>query len=202
MKNYEKKQNWKGSALLAPVPPTLITCQHEEKKNIFTVAWTGIVCTRPAMTYISVRPERYSYDIIKNSESFVINLATTELVRAVDFCGVRSGKDVDKFEKFGLTTSPAKSVDAQTLDQSPINIECKVTQIIPLGTHDMFIAQIVSVDVAEEILDKNGRLALEKANLLAYSHGQYFSIGKQLGSFGFSVKKKTKKNNNKKRNRK
>lgn len=201
MKNYEQKQNWKGSALLAPVPPTLITCEHEGKKNIFTVAWTGIVCTRPAMTYISVRPERYSYDIIKNSESFVINLATTELVKAVDFCGVRSGKDINKFEKFGFTTTPAKTVDAPVLDQSPVNIECKVTQIIPLGTHDMFMAQIMSVNVAEEILDKNGRLALEKANLLAYSHGQYFAMGKQLGSFGFSVKKKARKSskNNKKR---
>lgn len=187
------KQVWKGSVLTSPVPPTLVTCECDGVKNVFTVAWTGILCTQPPVTYISVRPERYSYELISKSKEFVINLATQELTRAVDLCGVRSGRKLDKFAHLGLTCEKASKVSAPILAQSPVNIECKVRQIVKLGTHDMFIADIVALDIANELVDEKGRLALEKAGLLAYSHGEYFGLGKKLGSFGFSVRKKKKK---------
>ena len=187
------KQVWKGSVLTSPVPPTLVTCEADGVKNIFTVAWTGVLCTQPPVTYISVRPERYSYDIISKSKEFVINLATKELTKAVDLCGVRSGRKIDKFAHLGLTCEKANKVNVPILVQSPLNLECKVRQIVKLGTHDMFIADIVAVDVANELVDDKGRLALENAGLLAYSHGEYYELGKKLGSFGFSVKKKKKK---------
>ncbi len=187
------KQVWKGSVLTSPVPPTLVTCEADGVKNIFTVAWTGVLCTQPPVTYISVRPERYSYDIISKSKEFVINLATKELTKAVDLCGVRSGRKMDKFAHLGLTCEKANKVNVPILVQSPLNLECKVRQIVKLGTHDMFIADIVAVDVANELVDDKGRLALENAGLLAYSHGEYYELGKKLGSFGFSVKKKKKK---------
>ncbi len=187
------KQVWKGSVLTSPVPPTLVTCEADGVKNIFTVAWTGVLCTQPPVTYISVRPERYSYDIISKSKEFVINLATKELTKAVDLCGVRSGRKMDKFAHLGLTCEKANKVNAPILVQSPLNLECKVRQIVKLGTHDMFIADIVAVDVANELVDDKGRLALENAGLLAYSHGEYYELGKKLGSFGFSVRKKKKK---------
>ncbi len=187
------KQVWKGSVLTSPVPPTLVTCEADGVKNIFTVAWTGVLCTQPPVTYISVRPERYSYEIISKSKEFVINLATKELTKAVDLCGVRSGRKMDKFAHLGLTCEKANKVNVPILVQSPLNLECKVRQIVKLGTHDMFIADIVAVDVANELVDDKGRLALENAGLLAYSHGEYYELGKKLGSFGFSVKKKKKK---------
>ena len=187
------KQVWKGSVLTSPVPPTLVTCEADGVKNIFTVAWTGVLCTQPPVTYISVRPERYSYDIISKSKEFVINLATKELTKAVDLCGVRSGRKIDKFAHLGLTCEKANKVNVPILVQSPLNLECKVRQIVKLGTNDMFIADIVAVDVANELVDDKGRLALENAGLLAYSHGEYYELGKKLGSFGFSVKKKKKK---------
>ena len=193
------KQTWKGSVLTSPVPPTLVTSEFEGIKNIFTVAWTGILCTQPPVTYISVRPERFSYELISKSGEFVINLATEELTKAVDFCGVRSGKKMDKFAHLGLTCEKASKLNAPILAQSPVNIECKVREVVKLGTHDMFIADIVALDIANELVDEKGRLALEKAGLLAYSHGEYFGLGKKLGSFGYSVRKK-KKNNYKKRN--
>lgn len=186
------KESWKGSVITSPLPPTLVTCGTIDNPNIFTVAWTGILNTQPPVTYISVRPERYSYNLIKNSNEFVINLTTQELVKAVDFCGVKSGKNIDKFKSMHLTAQKAFTVKAPILEQSPVNIECKVRDIIELGTHHMFIADITAVDAASELLDKNGRLALDKAGLLAYAHGEYFSLGKKLGSFGFSVKKKKK----------
>ncbi|MDE6149334.1 MAG: flavin reductase family protein [Ruminococcus sp.] len=192
------KESWKGSVITSPLPPTLVTCGTVDKPNVFTVAWTGILNTQPPVTYISVRPERYSYNLIKDSGEFVINLTTEELVKAVDFCGVKSGKNTDKFKTMNLTTQDAFTVKAPILEQSPVNIECKVRNIVELGTHHMFIADITAVDAAIELLDKNGRLALEKAGLLAYSHGEYFSLGKKLGSFGFSVKKKKKHIKNKK----
>ncbi len=187
------KQRWKGSALCAPLPPVLITCGFGGKVNILTVAWTGILCTRPPVTYISLRPERYSYDLIKNSGEFVVNLPTEKLVRAVDYCGVRSGKDTDKFRDMRLTPLPCGCACAPMLGESPVSIECKVREVIPLGSHHMFIADIDAVNAAEELLDQNGRLALDKGRLLAYSHGEYFSLGEKLGSFGFSVRKKSKK---------
>jgi flavin reductase (DIM6/NTAB) family NADH-FMN oxidoreductase RutF len=187
------KQVWKGSVLTSPVPPTLVTCEADGVKNIFTVAWTGVLCTQPPVTYISVRPARYSYELISESKEFVINLATQELTKAVDLCGVRSGRKMDKFAHLGLTCEKASKVNAPILAQSPLNLECKVREIVKLGTHDMFIADIVAVDVANELVDDNGRLALENAGLLAYSHGEYYGLGKKLGSFGYSVRKKKKK---------
>ena len=187
------KQVWKGSVLTSPVPPTLVTCEHNGVSNVFTVAWTGILCTQPPVTYISVRPERYSYELISESGEFVINLATEELTKAVDICGVKSGRKLDKFAHLGLTCEKASKVSAPILAQSPVNIECKVREVVKLGTHDMFIADIVALDVANELIDEKGRLALEKAGLLAYSHGEYYGLGKKLGSFGYSVRKKKKK---------
>lgn len=192
------KESWKGSVITSPLPPTLVTCGTLDWPNIFTVAWTGILNTHPPVTYISIRPERYSYEFIKQTGEFVINLTTEELVKAVDYCGVRSGRNTDKLNDMNLSVISGTTVSAPILEQSPINIECKVREIVKLGTHDMFIADITAVDVATELLDSNGRLALEKANLLAYSHGEYFALGKKLGSFGFSVKKKKKKHKSKK----
>ena len=149
------------------------------------------------MTYISVRPERFSYDIIKSSGEFVINLATEQLVRAVDYCGVRSGRNTDKFKDMGLSVQKAGAVGCPVLEQSPVNIECRVREVVSLGTHDMFIADIVRLDVAKELIDSNGRLELDKARLLAYAHGEYFALGRKLGSFGYSVRRKKRKSNNK-----
>lgn len=187
------KIKWKGGALLAPVPPALVTCGTMEKANVLTVAWTGILNTKPPKTYISIRPERWSYPMIKESGEFVINLTTTELVKAADFCGVRSGKDIDKFAVMGLKTLKATEVNCPMLEQSPVSIECKVTNCVSLGSHDMFMADIVAVNIDEALLDENGKLHLDKAQLAAYSHGEYFALGKKLGYFGFSVKKKRKK---------
>lgn len=187
------KENWKGSVITSPLPPTLVTCGSVDNPNILTIAWTGILNTRPPVTYISIRPERYSYDIIKKNGEFVINLATEKLVRAVDYCGVKSGKNTNKLSDMGLTVDKGFTVNAPILEQSPVSIECKVREIVPLGSHDMFIADITAVDAATELLDKDGRLALENAGLLAYSHGSYFSLGKKLGNFGFSVRRKKKK---------
>lgn len=190
--NYNRytKESWKGSVITSPLPPTLVTCGSLEKPNIFTVAWTGVLNTQPPVTYISVRPERFSYDIIKNSGEFVINLPTEQLVRAVDYCGVRSGRKTDKFKDMNLTVSKAEVVNCPLLEQSPVNVECKVREIVPLGTHHMFVADIVRLDVAKELIDPNGRLQLDKAGLLAYAHGEYFALGRKLGSFGYSVRKK------------
>lgn len=186
------KECWKGSVITSPLPPTLVTCGTNENPNIFTVAWTGILNTQPPVTYISVRPERYSYQLIIESGEFVINLSTEELVRATDYCGVKSGRNENKFEKMNLTPEKSNVVSAPLLAESPLSIECKVREIVELGTHHMFIADIVAVDAAVELLDENGRLALDKAHLLAYAHGEYFGLGKKLGSFGFSVRKKKK----------
>ncbi len=189
--SFEKytKETWKGSVLTAPLPPVLVSCGTVEQPNVLTIAWTGVLCTQPPVTYISVRPERYSYPIIRDSGEFVINLPTAELVRAIDRCGVKSGRNTDKLADTGLTVSRSSEVNAPLIDQSPVNLECRVREIIPLGTHDVFIADIVKVNAARELLDENGRLALEKAGLLAYAHGEYFALGKKLGSFGYSVRK-------------
>jgi flavin reductase (DIM6/NTAB) family NADH-FMN oxidoreductase RutF len=178
--------------LTAPVPPTLVSCGTLEAPNTFTVGWTGIINTKPPMTYISVRPSRFSYELIKNSGEFVINLPSSNLVRTVDSCGVKSGRDIDKFKTFGITAEESFNVSAPSIAECPVSIECKVKQIIPLGTHDMFISDIVGISVKEELINKNGRLCLDRAGLMAYIHGEYFTIGKKIGSFGYSVKKSSK----------
>ena len=187
------RQNWKGSVLLAPVPPTMITSQFEGKKNVFTVAWTGVLNTQPPKTYISVRPERYSYELIKNSGEFVINLTTASMVKNADRCGTYSGRNVDKFKKYSIETVEAVNVSAPILKDSPAALECKVTDIIEMGTHHMFVADIVGVSVDEQYLDANGKLNLSRANLAAYAHGEYFALGRHLGKFGYSVMKKSTK---------
>jgi len=185
------KQSWKGSVLVAPVPPALVTCGTMEKPNILTVAWTGVLSSHPPKTYISLRPERYSYPIIKESGLFVINLTTEALVRAADFCGVRSGREMDKFAAMGLHPEEVSpDFPCPMLKESPLSLCCRVEQVLELGSHDMFLAEILSVEVDESLLDETGRLALEKAHLAAYAHGQYFALGRTLGTFGYSVRKK------------
>lgn len=184
---------WKGGTLEAPLPPALVSCGTPEHPNVLTIAWTGIVNTIPPMTYISVRPERYSYDLIKNSGEFVINLPTEELVPAIDFCGVKSGRDLDKIAACGLHTELGETVQAPLILESPVHLECKVRQVLPLGSHDMFLADITAVRVDEDYMDANGRLCMERCHLAAYIHGTYYSIGQALGTFGFSVKKKQEK---------
>ena len=186
------KIKWRGGALLGPVPPVMVSCGDMENSNIVTVAWTGILNTIPPKTYISVRPSRYSYELIKERGEFVINLSTADLIRTVDSCGVYTGRKVDKFKKYSLTKTEAFEVSAPLIGECPLSLECRVTDIVPLGSHDMFIADIVAVDVDETLLDKDGKLHLDRANLAAYAHGEYFELGKKIGSFGFSVKKKKK----------
>jgi len=185
------KIQWKGGAMLSPVPAVMVSCGTMDAPNILTIAWTGILATHPPKTYISVRPGRFSYPLIKESGEFVINLTTEALVRAADFCGVRSGKDVNKFEHCRLTPVAAPNVSAPMIGESPVSIECRVTDTVPLGTHDMFIADIVGVNIDPALLDEAGALHLEKAGLVAYSHGDYFALGKKLGDFGYSVRKKS-----------
>lgn len=189
-----KKIKWNGGTLLAPVPPVMVSCGNMEKANIITVAWTGIINSTPPKTYISVRPSRYSHDIIKKSGEFVINLTPSRLVRSADYCGVYSGKNIDKFSKCKLTKEPAGEVSVPLIGECPVALECKVSDIVSLGTHDMFVADIVAVDVEEDLVDEKGKLHLERAGLTAYAHGDYFALGKKIGSFGFSVKKKQNKN--------
>ncbi len=178
--------------LLSPLPAVMVTCGTKEKANILTIAWTGIINTRPPMTYISVRPSRHSYGIIKESGEFVINLTTSKLVRETDFCGVRSGKDMDKAAKCGLRLEDASSVSAPIISESPLSLECRVKEICPLGSHDMFIADIVAINADERYIDSKGKINLQQAGLMAYSHGEYFSLGRKLGEFGYSVAKKQK----------
>lgn len=184
------KQFWKPGNMLYPLPAVMVSCQREnEKPNIITLAWVGTVCSDPAMVSISIRPERYSYDIIKETGEFVINLTTAELAKATDYCGVRSGRNVDKFAEMKLTPSPSQKIHAPGIKESPVNIECRVTQIIKLGSHDMFLAEVVGVDVDEDCLDQNGKFHLNETGLIAYSHGEYFSLGEYVGKFGYSVRK-------------
>lgn len=187
-----KKVTWKGGALLAPVPCVMVSCGSIERPNVMTAAWTGIINTQPPKTYVSIRKSRLSHEMISRSREFVINLTTADLTRAADFCGVRSGRDVDKFKTCSLTAEPSSVVSAPMISESPVSIECRVTDVIELGSHDMFVADIVAVNVDESLITPDNRLALEKAGLIAYSHGEYFALGKKLGSFGYSVKKKRK----------
>lgn len=189
----KKKEYWKPGNMLYPLPAVMVSCQrHGEKPNIITVAWTGTVCTNPPMVYISLRPERYSYNIIRETKEFVINLTTARLAKAVDYCGVKSGRDVDKFQQLNLKPVPSKTIRAPGIAQSPVNIECRVKEIKELGSHHMFLAEVLQVSVDKGLLDDKGRLMLENAGLLQYSHGEYFATGKKLGSFGYSVRKKNK----------
>lgn len=192
------RQNWKGGNMLYPVPVVMVSCKREgEKANIVTVAWAGTICTNPPMVSISVRPERYSYDIIKETKEFVINLTTKELTFATDYCGVRSGKDVDKFKEMKLTELPSQHIKAPAIAESPVNLECKVVKIEELGSHHMFIADVVGVSVNDKYIDEKGKLLLNELGLVAYSHGEYFELGKKLGKFGYSVQKKKKVENKK-----
>lgn len=188
---------FQGGALMAPVPPALITCGTLERPNVMTAAWTGIINTKPPKTYVSIRPERYSHELIAQSGELVINLTTAALVRTADFCGVRSGRDLDKFEKCGITAVPSTEVSAPTLADSPLSIECRVFDVKSLGSHDMFLLDVVAVTVREELLDEKGKLHLEKCGLAAYAHGDYFALGKKIGDFGFSVRKKKRSGQNK-----
>ena len=179
--------------MLYPVPAVMVSCARpSERPNIITVAWTGTVCSNPAMVSISVRPRRYSYNIIRETGEFVINLTTEKLVRATDYCGVRSGRDVDKFQEMHLTAGKADKVSAPLIQESPVNIECRVKDVMELGTHHMFLAEVVAVDIDDRYLDASGKFNLNKAGLIVYSHGEYLSLGEKLGSFGYSVKKRIK----------
>lgn len=186
------KTQWKGGALLAPVPPVLVTTGTLESPNVCTVAWCGMLSTKPPKTYISLRPSRLSHTMATQSGQFVINLPTAALVRAIDRCGVKSGRDENKFETCKLTPEAASVVAAPTIAESPLAVECRIEQVIPLGSHDMLLASIVAVDVDESLIDAAGRLRLARAGLACYAHGEYFALGKKIGDFGFSVRKKKK----------
>ena len=185
------KQHWKPGNMLNPVPAVMVSVTDKEgKSNIMTVAWAGTVCTNPPMVSISVRPSRYSYQILEETGEFVINLTNESLVKACDYCGVVSGRDVDKFAKTGLTPIPMEHVHAMGIDESPVNMECKITEKRELGSHTMFIAEVVGVTVDDQYMDETGKFHINESGLVMYSHGEYFALGKKLGKFGYSVKKK------------
>lgn len=181
--------NLKPGALTAPLPPVIVSVGDGEISNIITIGWTGILATHPPKTYISVRPERYSYGIIKRTGEFVINLTTVEMARAVDYAGIYTGAKVDKLEKTGLTLTESSAVSAPTIAQSPLTLECRVCEVKSMGTHDVFVADIVGASASPDMLDGEGRLRYDKADLLAYAHGEYYALGQKLGAFGFSTYK-------------
>lgn len=185
------KQSWKPGNMLYPLPAVLVSVADKQgNRNVFTVAWTGTICSDPAMVSISVRPQRYSYHMIMETGEFVINLTTKELAFATDYCGVKSGRDIDKFKAMRLTPLPAKEVSAPLIKESPVNIECRVTQRIPLGTHDLFLAQVVAVHADEAYMDEKGKFSFARSQPLVYSHGIYYTLGKEIGTFGYSVRRK------------
>ena len=184
-----EKVTWQGGALVAPVPCVMVSLGDMEKSNIITVAWCGITNTVPPKTYISVRPSRYSYEILKEKREFVINLTPSSLAKKADWCGTYTGRKVDKFEKCSFTKEKASKIDAPMIGECPISIECKVTDIIPLGSHDMFLADIVAVNVEKSLLEGD-KLCINRAHLCAFAHGEYYKLGERIGKFGFSVKKK------------
>ena len=190
------KVQWKAGTFIYPIPAVMVSCGTMEKSNIITVAWTGILNTNPAMCYISVRPERYSHDIIKENGEFVLNLTTEKLARATDWCGVRSGRDYDKFKEMKLTKEKGNFVKAPLIKESPVSVECRVKEIIPLGSHDMFVAEVLSIDADEKYIDEKGAFDISKCNLMAYANGGYYPLGKKIGKFGFSVQKKKKMGRN------
>lgn len=186
------REDFKPGTLIYPLPAVLVSCgETEEEKNLLTVAWTGTICSDPAMCYISVRKERHSHAILKRTGEFVINLTTRALCRATDWCGVRSGRDYDKFKEMNLTPIWAKHVKAPLVAESPVAIECRVKQVLELGTHDMFIAEVVGIEVDPQYINpETGKFELERADLVAYSHGEYYTLGEKIGTFGYSVRKK------------
>ena len=185
------KQHWKPGNMLNPVPAVMVSVTDKDgRSNIITVAWAGTVCTNPPMVSISIRPSRYSYKMIEDTGEFVINLTNESLVKACDYCGVVSGRDVDKFKKTGLTPIPMEHVRAMGIGESPVNMECRVTEKRELGSHTMFIAEVVGVTVDDSYMDETGKFHINESGLVMYSHGEYFALGKNLGKFGFSVKKK------------
>ncbi len=200
--NKIKKQKWKAGNMVYPIPAAMISCGDEKCTNIVTVGWTGTICTNPAMTYISLRPSRYSYNIIKETGYFVINLTTRDLAYATDYCGVKSGRDCDKFKEMGLTPIWDEDTKCPMIGESPVSIVCEVTEIKELGSHDMFIAKVLNIYVNEAFMDEKGKFHLNDSDLIAYSHGAYMSLGEPLGTFGYSVRKevtkKVKANHNKK----
>lgn len=184
---------WKPGTFIYPLPAVLVSCGDMEKSNIITVAWTGILNTKPTTVYISVRPERYSYNLIKEQMEFVINLTNEQLAYATDWCGVKSGKNVDKFKEMKLIKQKANFVKCPMIEQSPVSVECKVKEIREFGTHHTFIAEVLAINADEKYIDKTGRFDISKCNLITYSNGHYYTLGKKLGKFGFSVEKKKKK---------
>ncbi len=193
------KQFWKPGNLLYPVPAVMVSCGREnETPNIITIAWTASICTSPPMVSISIKPQRYSYRIIKDTKEFVINLTTRDLAYAADFCGVKSGKEVDKFKQLKLTPVKSNRIKAPAILESPVNIECKVIDIKSLGSHDIFMAEVVGIHVDEKYMDKQGKFHLNDTGLVAYSHGEYYELGRKLGKFGYSVQKRAKKGRNNK----
>ncbi len=185
------KQEWKPGNMLYPLPAVMVSCRSKQgEDNIITVAWTGTICTNPPMVYISVRPERHSYKMIRETGEFVINLTTRDLVRATDYCGVTSGSKVDKFAACHLTKLPATKVNVPMIEESPVNIECRVREVKELGSHHMFIADVVNVHADEKYMDETGRFSLAKAQPITYSHGEYYDLGEKLGTFGYTIRKK------------
>ena len=187
------RKSFSPGALTAPLPPAIVTVGDGKEDNMLTVAWTGILATVPPKTYISVRPSRHSYGLLKKSGEFVINLPSADMAKTVDFVGIYTGAKMDKFERTGLTRLKSEKVSAPTVAECPVALECRVSEVLPMGSHDVFIADILSVSCREELLDAEGKLHFERANLLAYMHGEYYSLGECLGSFGFSTKKEKKK---------
>jgi flavin reductase (DIM6/NTAB) family NADH-FMN oxidoreductase RutF len=196
------KVQWKGGTFIYPIPAVMVSCGTMEESNIITVAWTGILNTNPAMCYISVRPERYSHDIIKENGEFAINLTTRQLAYATDWCGVKSGRDVDKFKEMKLTKERANIIKAPLIKECPVSVECKVKEIVPLGSHDMFVAEIVAIDADEKYIDEKGAFDIGKCDLIAYANGGYYPLESKIGKFGYSVQKKSKTAKNSKINAK
>ena len=186
------KITWKAGNFLYPLPAVMVSCGTMENSNIITVAWTGIVNTNPAIVYISVRPTRYSHSLIKEQGEFVINLTTSQLARATDWCGVRSGKNYDKFKEMNLHKEKANFVKCPLIKESPVSVECRVKEIVELGSHDMFIAEVLSIDADDKYIDEKGAFDISKCNLIAYANGGYYSLNKKIGKFGYSVQKKKK----------
>ena len=185
-----EKVMWKSGTFIYPVPAVMVSCGNMEKSNIITVAWTGIINTNPAMVYISIRPERYSYNLIKETGEFVINLTNEDLCYATDWCGVKSGKDFDKFKEMNLTKQKANYVKCPLIKEAPVSVECKLKEIKELGSHHMFIADVLSIDADKKYIDENGAFDISKCNLISYQNGGYYTSGKKIGKFGYSVKKK------------
>ena len=187
------KVMWKPGTFIYPLPAVMVSCGTMKESNIITVAWTGIINTNPAMVYISVRPTRYSYHLIKENKEFVINLTNKELAKATDWCGVKTGAKVDKFKEMHLTKQKGNFVTCPLIQESPVSVECKVVDIQELGSHHMFVAEVLSIDADEKYIDEKGAFDISKCDLIAYSNGHYYSLGKKLGRFGFSVQKKNSK---------